>query len=84
MLVLSLYEPDAAKIIGLVCPSVVAYPDAMATTVAIKYLTGAVHTYPDIFDNGDFFLPFSFQSTCIQRFQAPKNRRFSKPVPRVE
>ena len=35
MLVLGLCEPDAAQIIGLVCPSLVAYPDAIATTVAI-------------------------------------------------
>ena len=35
MLVLGLCEPDAAQIIGLVCPSLVAYPDAMATAVAI-------------------------------------------------
>ena len=45
------------------------------------YLTGAVHTYPDIFENGDFFLPFSFQSTCIRRFQAPKTAGFLKRSP---
>lgn len=36
MLVLVLCQPDAAKKVSLVCPSLVAYPDAMATiTVAI-------------------------------------------------
>ena len=36
MLVLVLCQPDAAKKVSLVCPSLVTYPDAMATiTVAI-------------------------------------------------
>ena len=74
MLVLGLCEPDAVKIIGLVCPSRLAYPDAMATRVAI---TSAVHTYPNIFENGDFFLRFSHSVHMYTVFSGPKNLRFS-------
>ena len=37
---------------------------------------GNVHTYPDIFENRDFFLRFSLVSACQRRFRAPETQVF--------
>ena len=37
---------------------------------------GPVDTYPNIYENGDFFLRFSILSTREQRFQAPETQVF--------
>ena len=80
MLVLGLCEPDAAQIIGLVCPSLVAYPDAMATAVAI-FNRRRPHVSGYFRKRRFFFLAFSFQFTFIRRFQAPKTAGFLKRSP---
>ena len=82
MLVLGLCEPDAAKIIDLVCPSLVAYPNAMATTVAIfnrrrPHVSG-------YFRKQGFFSRVKLSVYIYTAFSGSKNRRFSKTVPRVK
>ena len=37
---------------------------------------GLVHTYPDIFENWDFFLRFSLVSARQRRFRAPETQVF--------
>lgn len=46
-------------------------------------MSGLVHTYPDIFDSGEFFSVLAFRSSvdCVFGFE---KRRFSKTVARVE
>ena len=82
MLVLVLCQPDAAKKVSLVCPSLVAYPDAMATITVAIFNRRRPHVFR-YFRKRRFFLRVSFLSTRKQRFQTTKSR-FYKTVPRVE
>ena len=82
MLVLGLCEPDAAKIIDLVCPSLVAYPNAMATTVAI-FNRRCPHV-SGYFRKQGFFSRVKLSVYIYTAFSGSKNRRFSKTVPRVK
>ena len=43
-------------------------------------LKGPVHTYPDIFENRDFFLCFSLPFTRIQRFRSLKTEVFQNAL----
>ena len=42
-------------------------------------LLGSVHTYPDIFEDGDFVLRLSLPSTSKRRFRAPKTEVSKAP-----
>ena len=71
MLILVLCEPDAAKKVSLVCPSLVAYPNAMATITVTIFNRRRPHVFR-YFRKRRFFIRFSFPSTRKRRFQAPK------------
>ena len=43
-------------------------------------ICGPVHTYPDIFENGGFFLRFAFASTRKRRFRQPKTEVFENAL----
>ena len=52
--------------------------------MSIKYIVkqhfGPVHTYPDIFENGGFFLRFAVASTRKRRFRQPKTEVFENAL----
>ena len=51
-----------------------------AGSFCFVYALGPVHTYPDIFENGGFFLRFAVASTRKRRFRQPKTEVFENAL----
>ena len=61
------------------CPQASPPPFIMKPHSNMRYFIrnlGPVDTYPNIYENGDFFLHFSILSTREQGFQAPETQVF--------